>query len=192
MNFRDYLMKVILLCMYLASSALAGDERAHTPPQSPFRAVGPEILEQTSGATEYEGRATITAKYRFVFDEENGYSKNPYLFLMPSEDGQAELPYVTRWVHESNDAPKLVQWTERAEKIWVTNVTEAATALLGKQLAEEVLAGKHEKVTGEAIVVIEGFIAGYECDNPSFATRLVEVKKEISAAAMGKRDFGGC
>ena len=40
--------------------------------------------------------------------------------------------------------------TETAEEIWVTNVAEAALALLGSQLAEEVLAGKHKKIVGEA------------------------------------------
>jgi hypothetical protein len=56
-----------------------------------------------------------------------------------------------------------------------------------------VLAGKHEKVSGEAVVVIEGFGAGYLCDNPFFSTRFVEVKREISAASVpASRGVTGC
>lgn len=54
------------------------------------------------------------------------------------------------------------------------------------------MAGKHEKVTGEAVVVIEGFSAGYTCDAPFFATRFVEVSREISAAVTGERGVIGC
>ena len=172
---------IIIMC--LIGSALADDlvNRAHTPPQSPFHAIGGETLEWSRGPAEYEGRASMNAKYRFVFDEENGYEQNPHLFLMPDPESQSGLPYLTRWVHESDEDPKLVEWTEKAEEIWVTNVADAAVLLLGKQLAEEVMAGKHERVVGEAVVVIEGFSAGYDCDSPSFATRLLEVKREVSA-----------
>jgi hypothetical protein len=54
------------------------------------------------------------------------------------------------------------------------------------------MAGKHEKVVGEAVVVIEGFSAGYECDSPSFATRLVEMKREVSAPSATTLDVSGC
>jgi hypothetical protein len=184
----------LLLSVCWIGNTIAEDftERAHTPPQSPFHALGDESLAWPRTAVEYEGRTTLSARYRFVFDEENGYEQNPHLFLLPSPQSQSQLPYLTRWVHESDQSPKLVQWTERAEEIWVTNVPEAAAALLGKQLAEEVLAGKHEQVTGEAIVVIESFSAGYECDSPSFSARFVEVKREISAAVPGKRTVSGC
>jgi hypothetical protein len=187
-----YIQAIILMC--LVASALADDlvSRAHTPPQSPFHARGAETLEWPRGLAEYEGRASISAKYRFVFDEENGYEQNPHLFLMPDLDSQSRLPYLTRWVHETDEDPKPAEWTEKAKEIWVTNVGDAAVLLLGKQLAEEVMAGKHEKVVGEAVVVIEGFSAGYECDSPSFATRLVEVKREISGPSTATRGVTGC
>lgn len=183
-----------IMIMCLIGSALADDlaNRAHTPPQSPLHAIGAETLEWPRGSVEYEGHATINAKYRFVFDEESGYEQNPYLFLMPDHGSQSTLPYLTRWVHESDDDPKLVEWTEKAQEIWVTNVADAAVLLLGKQLAEEVMAGKHEQIVGEAVVVIEGFSAGYECDSPQFATRLVEMKREISAPSATMRDVRGC
>jgi hypothetical protein len=182
---------IIVMC--LIGSALADDRvnRAHTPAQSPFNAIGEETLEWPRGSVEYQGRASINARYRFVFDEENGYEQNPHLFLMPDLESQAGLPYLTRWVYESDDDPKLVEWTEKAEEIWVTNVADAAVLLLGKQLAAEVMTGKHEKVVGEAVVVIEGFSAGYECDSPSFGARLVEVKREISAPSATTRGVGG-
>ena len=184
----------IVFCVCLIGSAIADDlvNRAHTPTQSSFHAIGAETLEWPRGPVEYEGHATISAKYRFVFDEQNGYQHNPHLFLMPDVDSQSRLPYLTRWADESDNNPRKVQRTEKAEEIWVTNVAEAATALLGQKLAEEVLAGKHEKVTGEAVVVIEGFSAGYECDSPFFATRLVEVKREVVAPATTTRGVSGC
>lgn len=183
---------VLFVCAIGSTTADDLTNRAHTPPQSPFRAVGEETPEGPQGPAEYQGRASINAKYRFVFDEENGYEQNPHLFLMPDLEAQSRLPYLTRWVHESDDDPKLIQWTEKAEKIWVTNVADAAVLLLGKQMAEQVMSGKHETVVGEAVVVIEGFSAGYECDSPSFATRLIEVKREISAPSAGPRDVRGC
>lgn len=184
----------LLLGVCWIGNTVADDftERAHTPPQSSFHALGDESLTWPRSQIEYEGRATISARYRFVFDEESSYPQNPYLYFEPSPESQSQLPYLTRWGHESDQSSERVKWTEQAKEIWVTNVAEAAAALLGKQLAEEVLAGKHETITGEAIVVIEGFSAGYECDNPSFSTRFVEVKREISAAAPGKRGVGGC
>lgn len=65
---------------------------------------------------------------------------------------------------ESDDGSKKVLRTDTAEEIWVTNVADAANALLGKPLAAEVMAGKRAKIVGEAVVVIEGFSAGYECE----------------------------
>lgn len=184
----------LLLCVCLIGHTVADDRsnRAHTPPGSPFHALGEETLTWPRTDIEYEGRATISAKYRFVYDEENGYEQNPHLYFEPSVESQSQLPYLTRWVYESDNSSQLVKWTEPAKEIWVTNVAEAAVALLGKQLAEEVLAGRHEQVTGDAVVVIEGFGAGYTCDNPFFSTRFVEVKREFSAAAAGKRGVGGC
>jgi len=188
-----YLQSIALvLCIIGAASAADIVNRAHTPSQSPFQATGPETLEWPRQFAEYEGRATVSAKYRFVFDEENGFEQNPHLFLMPDRSSQSTLPYLTRWVHESDDSAQLIERTENPEEVWVTNVAEAAVALLGSQLAQEVLAGKHEKVTGEAIVVIEGFSAGFECDQPSFATRFVEVRQMISAATITTRGVGGC
>ena len=186
-------IQAIILCVCLVGSAPADDlvNRAHTPPQSPFHATGEETLEWPRGSIEYQGRATISAKYRFVFDEEYGFPQNPHLFLMPALESQSTLPYLTRWIYQDGN-PDKIQWTEKAEEIWVTNVAEAAAALLGERLAAEVLAGRHEKVMGEAVVVIEGFHAGYECDSPSFATRFVEVSRVISAPSATKRDMGGC
>ncbi len=187
-------IQAIIIMGCLIGSARADDlvNRAHTPPQSPFHAIGAETLEWPRGLAECEGRASINAKYRFVFDEETGYEQNPHLFLMPDLESQSRLPYLTRWLHQSDDNPKLVEWAEKAEEIWVTNVADAAVLLLGKRLAEEVMAGKHEKVVGEAVVVVEGFSAGYECDSPSFATRLVEVKREVSAPSATTRSVSGC
>lgn len=178
----------------LIGSAHADDHvnRAHTPPQSPFHTIGAETLEWPRGPAEYEGRASIKAKYRFVFDEENGFEQNSHLFLMPDLESQSRLPYLTRWGRESDFNPRLVESRDKAEEIWVTNVDDAAVLLLGKQLAEEVMAGKHERVVGEAVVVIEGFSAGYECDNPSFTTRLVEVKREVLAPSATTRGVSGC
>jgi hypothetical protein len=189
----NYLLPLLLGVCWIGNT-IAEDRtvRAHTPPQSPFHALGDESLSWPRWQVEYEGRATISARYRFVFDEETGYQQNPYLYFEPSPESQAQLPYLTRWVHESDQSTELVKLTEHAKEIWVINVAEAAAALLGKPLAEEVLAGKHEQIVGEAIVVIEGFNAGYECDTPSFSARFVEVKRELSAAAPGKRVVGGC
>lgn len=177
-------IQAVALCLCMVGSTCADGlvHQGHTPPQSPFHATGPETIEWPRQFVEYEGRATLSAKYRFVFDEENGFEQNPHLFLMPDVEAQSQLPYLTRGMNAS----------EKADEIWVTNVAEAGLALLGKQLAEEVLAGKHQKVTGEAIVVIEGFSAGYECDSPSFATRFVEVQREISAPSVTTRGVGGC
>jgi hypothetical protein len=110
------------IILFLIGSALADDltNRAHTPPESPFRAIGAETLDSPREPAEYAGQASINAKYRFVFDEENGYEQNPHLFLMPDLESQSRLPYLTRWVHESDDDRKLVERTEKAEEIWVT------------------------------------------------------------------------
>src|SRR5688572_17025555 len=133
----------LLLSVCLMSSTFANDlaERAHTPPESPFHALSDETLSPPRSEVEYEGRATISTKYRFVYDEENDDAAQ--LYFDPNPESQSQLPYLTRWVFESDGSPTRVQWTEPAKKIWVTNVAEAALALLGKQLAEEVLALKH-------------------------------------------------
>jgi hypothetical protein len=186
----QFIQAILIMCV--VGSALADElvNRAHTPPKSPFHVIGAETLEEPRGPAAYEGRASISTKYRFVFNEENGYELQ--LFLMPDLESQSRLPYLTRWVHEADDDPELVKVTEKAEEIWVTNVENAAVLLLGKQLAEEVIAGKHERVGGEAVVVIEGFSAGYECDSPSFATRLVGVKRVVSAPSATTGGGSGC
>jgi hypothetical protein len=184
---------IVGLCVVGAALADEPAFRAHTPPESSFRAVGPEIPEWPNRLNiEYEGRATVRAKYRFVYDEENGFEQNPHLFLLPDRASQSLLPYLTRWVFESDGGSKKVLRTQRAEEIRVTNVADAAIALLGNRLAEEVMAGKHAKVVGEAVVVIESFGAGYECDQPSFGTVLVEVKSEVSAPSVAAPGMGGC
>jgi hypothetical protein len=184
---------VVGLCLVGTALADAPAFQAHTPPESAFHAIGPETPEWPNRLNiEYEGRATIRAKYRFVYDAENGYEQNPHLFLLPDRESQAQLPYLTRWVFESDTHPTKVLRTDAAEEIWVTNVGDAAIALLGQQLAKEVMAGKHEKVVGEAIVVIEGFSAGYECDSPSFGTLFVEVKDEVSPPSLTKHGMNGC
>ena len=177
-------MRALFIGLGLIGSAIAGDAQfqAHTPPESSLRAIGPETPEwPTRLSIEYAGRATIRAKYRFVYDAENGYSQNPYLFLLPDRESQSRLPYLTRGLQ-----------TDKAEAIWVTNVADAAGALLGKPMAEEMLAGKHAKIVGEAVVVIEGFSAGYECDVPAFGARFVEVKSEVSAPAAAAPRAEGC
>jgi hypothetical protein len=187
------MLGIVLLC--LIGGALGDDllpqahtPQAHTPPQSPFQ---PKRLETRGGPVQYEGRALIDAKYAFVFDEESGYDQDPHLLLVPDHESLARLPYLTRWVTKSDDDPKLVEWTDKAKEIWVTNVSQAAVLLLGKTQAEEVMAGKR-KVVGEAVVVIEGFSAGYECDLPWFETVLVEVKREASAPSAMTNHVGGC
>lgn len=193
-------VETLFVGLLLTGAVIAEDapNSAHTPPHSPFTASGPETLEWPHrDVIEYQGRATIGAKYRFVYFDENddtnpGYDQNPHLFLLPNPESQAVLPYLTRWVYESDASQVKVLWTEKAKEVWVTNVADAAVALLGKQLAADVLAGKYETVIGEAVVVIEGFSAGYECDSPSFTTRLVEVKREMSAPAATTRAVSGC
>jgi hypothetical protein len=185
-------IQAFILCVCLIDSTIADElaNQAQTPSGSPFQATEPESLEWPREFIEYEGRATISAKYRFVFDAESGYPQNPHLFLMPDPESRSKLPYLTRWVN--GDAAKKVTLTETAEKIWVTNVADAALALLGSQLAEEVLAGKHKKVIGEAVVVIEGFTAGYSCDSPFFGTQFVEVSREILPPSKAAQGIGGC
>jgi hypothetical protein len=179
-----------LIFVFLIGSVLADDfvNQAHTPPQSPFRLLRAE----PRGPVQYEGRALINAKYSFVFDEESGFDQDPHLLLMPDRESLARLPYLTRWVQESADDSKLVEWTDRPKEIWVTNVSQAAVLLLGKTRAEEMMAGKHQKVVGEAVVVIEGFSADYECGIPSFVTVLVEVKRKGSAPSATTNGIGGC
>jgi hypothetical protein len=184
---------VVGLC--LTGIALADEPAfwARTPPESPLRAIGPETPSWPNRLSiEYQGRATLRAKYRFVYDEEDGFEQNPHLFLLPDRESLSQFPYLTRWVFESDDASRKVLRTDTAEKIWVTNVADAAIALLGKPLAAEVMAGKHAKIVGEAVVVIEGFSAGYECDSPSFGTLFVEVKNEVSAPSVAARGTSGC
>ena len=187
------MLGIIFVC--LIGGALADDllnqahtPQAHTPPQSPFQ---PLRLETRGGPVQYEGRALIEAKYSFVFDEESGYDQEPHLLLVPDRESLARLPYLTRWVTRFDDDPELVEWTDKAKEIWVTNVSQAAVLLLGKTQAEEMMAGKH-KVVGEATVVIEGFSAGYECDRPWFQTVLVEVKRKALAPSATTSRVGGC
>lgn len=188
-------LQALIVGVCLVGTALADEPafRAHTPPESSFRAVGPEVPEWPNRLSiDYEGRATIKANYRFVYDEENGFEQNPHLFLLPDRESQSRLPYLTRWVFESDDGSKKALRTDTAKEIWVTNVADAAIALLGKQLAEEVMAGKHARIVGEAVVVIEGFGAGYECDQPSFGTLFVELRNEVSAPSVAARGSSGC
>jgi hypothetical protein len=70
---------------------------------------------------------------------------------------------------------------DTATEIWVTNVADAAVALLGPKLADEVMTGKYENVYGEALVVIDGFTADYTCTSAIFSTQFVKVETEISA-----------
>jgi hypothetical protein len=179
---------IIFMC--LIGSSLAGDLviQAHTPPQSPFR----PLQVETRGPVPYEGRALIHAKYSFLFDKESGYDQDPHLLLMPDHESLARLPYLTRRASTSDDDSELVEWTDQPKEIWVTNVSQAAVLLLGKAQAEEMLAGKHEKVVGEAVVVIEGFSAGYECDRPVFETVLVEVKRNVSPPSAMNNRIGRC
>lgn len=194
------MIEPLVVWLALSGAAIAEDRpnSAHTPPQSPFTASGSETLAPPNyNVIQYRGRTTLQAKYRFVYFNENdddapGYDQNPYLVLLPDSESQLALPYLTRWVYQSDASKVKALLTEKADEIWVSNVADAAVALLGKSLAADVLAGKHETITGEAVVVIDGFSAGYECDNPSFSTRFVEVKRAMSAPLTAKREVGGC
>ena len=119
-------------------------------------------------------------KFRFVYDAEDGFEQNPYLYLLPDQESRAVLPFQQRWRSESEDKPGLIQVEDRPREIWVSNVAEAGQALLGAELAKQIMDGTHQEVTGEAVVEIDGFSAGYECDRPAFATRLVAMKQQLA------------
>ena len=111
-------------------------------------------------------------KYRFIYDKDSGYDDNPQLLLIPAEKELAQLPYLTECGKP-----------EQATQIQVENLRDAATRLLSKQLAAELTAGKYPEVSGTARIVVDGFLAGYECDSPFFSTRFVSVAQVVMAAA---------
>jgi hypothetical protein len=172
-------IQALFFAMLLCSTAIAGEVgyRAHTPTQSPFEVIGSEIPTARQSSLEYRGRATIRVKYRFVY----GSDRNLHLDLLPESKSQSILPFLTRWANESGTSENKVMVTDTPKEIWVTNVTDAAVALLGAGLADEMLAGKYENVYGEALVVIDGFVADYTCISALFSTEFLKVETVITA-----------
>lgn len=158
--------------------------RVVVPAETTLRLNGPDVPQPPDHlAVDFEGQITIRAKYRFMFEEEG--RAEPVLLLFPDQESISRLPHITRpgtgWV------------AEKAEKIWVTNIKDAAAALLTEEMAAQVLAGSLPGVIGEADIVGDEFSAGYECDVPSFTIKFVRIDREILHARISEpAQSSGC
>ena len=120
-------LSIFALASLVAGLALADDPpfRVVLPADTALRLVDSDVPAPNQGSIELEGRVSIRAKYYFLY-EEDGLGK-PILLLRPDQDSISRLPYLihlrTGW------AP------ERATEILVSNIDEAARALLPEELA---------------------------------------------------------
>lgn len=180
-----HLSLVALTCL-IAQLSIAEEPafRVVMPAETTLRLHGPDVPQSPHQlAVDFEGQITIRAKYRFMFEEER--RAEPVLLLFPDQESISSLPHITRpgtgWV------------AEKAEKIWVTNIEDAAAALLTEEMAAQVLAGRLPEVIGEADIVGDEFSAGYECDVPSFTIKFVRIGREILHARISERtQSSGC
>ena len=173
---------IVLALGVLASSSVDAYEQYKAAlPSASTLARAPQTNEMDMYVY-FRGHMTLQVTYRFVYDEESGYSDNPYLLLMPDEKGLAQMPYLTE-----RGKP------ERPAEIFVLNPKEAAGRLLSKELAAEIQAGKHKEISGTAVVSVDGIGVGYECDRATSVARFVSLKQVVTkpvATPPGRRH--GC
>jgi len=156
----------IILMAIFCSLVFAESKPFHVPVESALSVVGNGKLPSIT----FRGEQEISGTYQFNFSKE--YVDSPTeLYFYPSSTSKNELPYLT------------YRGDEKAEEIYIKNTGEAANILLGSEMADKFMAGKIKHISGEAIILISDYFAGYECDAPLF---MAEIQKQIIEVSVAK------
>ena len=164
----------------LAMSTSADQYRMVTPPESSLRAL-PAPQPNDDFYVHFTGHQTISGRFRFESKSDSPYWVSPYLLFFPNKESLASLPYLTE-----RGAPEMPQ------KILISNPEEAAADLLGDELAKKLNSGERPQLEGVATIVIDEFAAGFECDEPSYVARFVQVDEVLAMAGDATNELGGC
>ena len=173
----------LIVCTMLTAvgcSANADPYQTTVPPGSAL------VLSSQSNASDdayvhFNGSQRIAGRFRFEYNVDSPYWVNPFMLFFPDAETVDLLPYLTE-----RGAP------ERPQQILIENPIEAANALLGRSLAEDLNAGRLLILEGVATIVIDQYSAGFECDAPQFVARFVRAEGTAQLAEEGDRSVHGC
>lgn len=132
------------------------------PSRSPLRLSKSSELDHL---LYFDGTVEIAAKYQFTYEENSERTSNPFLNIYPDKRSMGLLPYLPE--NGEKGYPS---------KIYVRNPDVVAKSMFDKQFHSKLMNGSFPSVSGETVVTIQGYWAGYECDQPAFVARIVNVK----------------
>lgn len=165
-----------LTFMVLSIESIARDIQFSIPENSQLSS------KQKEYGVSFIGGIELTGKYQFLYNEKSPYGAPVSLFVYPTKESIANLPFLTER-----------GYPEYAEEIFIHNIEKAAIELLGKEAANLLLNGSTKAYTGEATFEIFDFWVSYECDSPSFTAKFDKLANTISIAKVDHEiDQLGC
>ena len=165
---------IIVALLLLASQSSFGEQTYPAYKIPPDSMLTYDSSKEVPGYAYFSGKATIRAKYTFVFHPEDN-KEFAGIVLEPDSESIEALPYLTE--RKTDEVPK---------KIVVSNTERAVELLLGSEKAEELRGSDYPSVNGDAVFVIDNFAAGFECDQAVFLASVEVVTKVIHVAKLGE------
>jgi len=172
---------ILLVFIIISFSSYAGEKvypAYKIPTDSPLKI---KRVEKIPPFLFFSGKAEIRAKYTFSYLAD-AYKPYVELIIEPVNNSLNKLPFL---VQRGRD--------EKPLKVSVFEVKKAAKLLLGTEMAEKIINGKHPSISGEANIIIYNFGAGYECDKAVYIAKLKSVNNHFTSAKIGGVNaYSGC
>ena len=130
--------------------------------------------ENVPGYVHFSGQATVRARFT-VLRHPKDYKRIIGLVIEPDSESIGLLPYLTE--REIDEVP---------DEIVVTITERAVELLLESDMSESLNRGDDRRVHGNAVFVIDNFAAGFECDQPYFLARVVDVEEIVLETTDGE------
>ena len=130
--------------------------------------------ENVPGYVHFFGQSTVRARFTVLLRPKD-YTRIIGLVIEPDSESIGLLPYLTE--REIDEVP---------DEIVVTITERAMELLLESGVSESLNRGDDRKVYGNAVFVIDNFAAGFECDQPYFTGRVVDVEEVVLETTVGE------
>ncbi len=173
---RYIFLSIFLSALFVSQMSFGKDMPFVIPSVSKMVATEHNILPNI----EFTGQEVISGIFQFSYSK---YATTPdvELYFYPDKTSLEKLPFLT------------FRNKERAIEIYISNNKEAANILLGKLLSQKLHSGAVKHLSGESTILIDSYVAGYECDSPFFMAKIIKQIQPITTPSdVLLHEYVGC